>query len=821
MREKELRLALVCYGGVSLAIYMHGITKEVWKLLRASTARARLTSACALPGACTEDVYAELLDVIGEQVDLHVIVDIVAGASAGGINGIQLAHAIAGGFDMEALRDLWLVNADIDNLLDVQAASSRYSKWWARPLIWWLNGRTNRLPDNMEEDLDPEARAEVRAKLSRFIRSRWFEPPFSGPGFSGYLFDALTAMEKAPPGPPLIPASQPLDLFVTVTDFHGSPQNLQLHSPKEIIETEHRLIIGFHSEIDDGSTFTTARSLGHRAELTLAARATASFPGAFPPTQVGEIDAVLAARGVSWPGRDAFLRRIMPRRFSAGLAPEGATLIDGSVLNNRPFGPAIEALRHRPAHREVDRRFVYIDPKPGARGDPAGKAGAPPGFFTTILRSLADIPREQPIRDNLEAIEGVSARVRRLRYVVDGMQPQVDAAIARAVGRRFFLRKLTPARLSEWRSKTQTLAAVEAGFAYAAYGQLKFAGVVESLIGRLIHLGGFDMRGGAAELRREIWDNVTARKLGEVAQVTARGGAHSPFVEFLRRYDLEFRIRRLRFLLRRLNSLAEAIEDEDERDTIEKVKAGIYRLMAPYLSCRSDGHYSDTLRSVAAASPLDPVMAMEALADAMNLNALDTATDRDLVGLFDMVSAKPHRQSLLRAYLGFAFYDITVLPLLQGDGIDEFDEIMVDRISPADANSLSRGRATVALAKATTSATSSVDPIKASPLKGTQLNSFGAFFSRAYRENDYLWGRLHGAARLVDIGGSPLPDHQTIAPERLRGIKARAFAAILNAERAVLTSIPDLIESLDADIAVLLATSAGPTSPLASAEDNE
>ena len=66
-----------------------------------------------------------------------------------------------------------------------------------------------------------------------------------------------------------------------------------------------------------------------------------------------------------------------------------------------------------------------------------------------------------------------------------------------------------------------------------------------------------------------------------------------------------------------------------------------------------------------------------------------------------------------------------------------------------------------------------------------------------------------------------MPDHQTIAPERLRGIKARAFAAILNAERAVLTSIPDLIESLDADIAVLLATSAGPTSPLASAEDNE
>ena len=32
----ELRLALVCYGGVSLAIYMHGVTKELHKLVIAS-----------------------------------------------------------------------------------------------------------------------------------------------------------------------------------------------------------------------------------------------------------------------------------------------------------------------------------------------------------------------------------------------------------------------------------------------------------------------------------------------------------------------------------------------------------------------------------------------------------------------------------------------------------------------------------------------------------------------------------------------------------------------------------------------------------------
>ncbi len=38
MKERELRLGLVCYGGISLAIYMHGITKEVWRLARASRA---------------------------------------------------------------------------------------------------------------------------------------------------------------------------------------------------------------------------------------------------------------------------------------------------------------------------------------------------------------------------------------------------------------------------------------------------------------------------------------------------------------------------------------------------------------------------------------------------------------------------------------------------------------------------------------------------------------------------------------------------------------------------------------------------------------
>src|SRR3546814_5313916 len=56
------------------------------------------------------------------------------------------------------------------------------------------------------------AQDEVRAKLSRFVRARWFEPPFGGETFTGLIFDAFDAMESGPRGPALVPAGQPIDL---------------------------------------------------------------------------------------------------------------------------------------------------------------------------------------------------------------------------------------------------------------------------------------------------------------------------------------------------------------------------------------------------------------------------------------------------------------------------------------------------------------------------------------------------------------------------------------------------------------------------------
>ncbi|MGQ0588505.1 MAG: DUF3376 domain-containing protein, partial [Sphingosinicella sp.] len=85
-------------------------------------------------------------------------------------------------------------------------------------------------------------------------------------------------------------------------------------------------------------------------------------------------------------------------------------------------------------------------------------------------------------------------------------------------------------------------------------------------------------------------------------------------------------------------------------------------------------------------------------------------------------------------------------------------------------------------------------------LKGIQFNSFGAFFSRAYRENDYLWGRLHGADRLIDITISALPDEAQLTPESVTALKKEAFRAILAEEKDRLKTIAPLFEQLEREV---------------------
>ncbi|TVV72810.1 patatin-like protein [Sphingomonas solaris] len=764
MREKELRLALICYGGISLAVYMHGITLEIWKLARAS----RAFHGGEAPGEGSEGLYHRLLGTIEREtgVRLRVLVDIVAGASAGGINGVFLGHAIATGQSLSPLTRLWLDTADVDVLIDTQARPfSRASRLWATPIAWWAAGRPG---GAVERTVEADARAEIRAKLTSFVRARWFTPPFSGPGFTRLLLDAFDLMAAAPAGPPLLPRDQPLDLFVTVTDFHGHPQRLRLNSPEEAVETEHRLTLAF------GDHGATPRTLAAVPDLVFAARATASFPGAFPPFSVGELDAVLAAREQPWPGRHAFLARALPRHAAIGAA-DRAVLIDGSVLVNAPFRPAIEALRNRPAKREIDRRFVYIDPRPGtAEKPPAGEGAALPGFLATVFGALSDIPREQPIRDNLEAIEARSGRIRRMRKIIEAIRPEVETAIEGLFGYTFFLDRPTPARLAGWRIKAQDAAAKAAGYAYASYGHLKLSGVVDDAA---VLIAGLTGRPGVEAVRAAIWRHVHATGLTAPGALSA-GGAIPAAVLFFRSHDIGFRIRRLRSVVRTLATLEE--QGECPVAAIAAVRDALYASLALYLDRQRLDFFSPDLAEAAPRVIDEPGTVLDLLAEARGLKAVDERADAlvaaSLAGL-----PKGARRATLLTYLGFPFYDIATLALLDAEGEQEFEAVKVDRISPDDATAIREGGA-------------------AATLKGIQFSNFGAFFSRAYRENDYLWGRLHGADRLVEIVVSALPEGVTLPPGTVAAMKTEAFRAILDEERGRLQAIPGLFDTLDREI---------------------
>ncbi|MGK2912200.1 MAG: patatin-like protein [Sphingobium sp.] len=784
MREKELRLALVCYGGISLAIYMHGITKEIWHLARASRDYHDAMGEVE-PQDSSRAVYRALIAEIEAETGtrLRILPDIIAGASAGGINGIFLAQAIETGQSLDPLTDLWMEYADIDRLLDPDARpAARFSKFWASPLVWMAARRPE---DAVERTVAPETREEVRAKLSRFIRSRWFEPPFGGAVFSNMLLDAFEAMEAAPGGKPLLPDGHPLDLFVTVTDFGGYAQSLALHSPAQVMETEHRLSIGFSAR---GRDTVENRAFADAAELTFAARATASFPGAFPPFTVRELDAVLEERKRAWPGRARFLKRVLPRHSALGKA-EDAVLIDGSVLANAPFAQAIGALRNRPSRREVDRRFVYIDPKPHSRSIRLTRTGEPralaegerpplPGFFRTIFGALSDIPREQPIRDNLEAIEARSRRIMRMRQIIDALRPQIEQDVESSLGGTLFLDRPTPARLANWRAKAQARAAASAGFAYPAYGHLKLSGIVDEIAGLLHAIRPDDNVMLREATRQVIWGHIRSNGIDQLGG-DGRASASDEAIGFFRDHDLNFRVRRLRFLARRLAETLE-VESESAPERLTTIHDAIYGGLALYLERETPEYYREALAEKAGDIMEQPAAVIAALATARDLRSCDIAAEALLSEALSGLPKAERRQMLL-AYLGFPFFDIATLPLLQGEGLDEYDPVKVDRISPEDCSAIRPADA-------------------AATLRGMEFNNFGAFFSRAYRENDYLWGRLHGAERLIDIVLSALPAGAQLSPERVASYRKAAFHAILDEEAQRLTLVTDLIVSLRREI---------------------
>ena len=110
----QLRLAAAFTGGVSLAVWMGGMAREMNLLLAASRqSRGEAPPATSEPGQRVRALYGELLDLLGTDVSI----DVLSGTSAGGINAAILGLANVQRFDLDGLRELWFAEGSLGGLL--------------------------------------------------------------------------------------------------------------------------------------------------------------------------------------------------------------------------------------------------------------------------------------------------------------------------------------------------------------------------------------------------------------------------------------------------------------------------------------------------------------------------------------------------------------------------------------------------------------------------------------------------------------------------------------------------------------------------------
>lgn len=779
MIKRELRLAVVIYGGASLAVYMHGVTKELLKLVRASKVfhemgRDRALGARYQDGPDhrafdTEAVYFDLLSRLNGRCHFRVVVDVIAGASAGAINGVMLGKAIVDDGKLDVQTPLWLTDADVEYLLQPKR---RFQKWYLYPL---LRALAHWLPPEIG------ARQETREKLAEFVRSSWFEPPFSGERLCSHFFNALDAMiANRRQGSTLLPPDQRLDVYASVTDLTGYPNSLRLNEELVASDRGHAAYCQLTHGADSISDFRD----DNVPALVWAARASASFAGAFPPFTHAELMGVLHQRGQAWPGEREFLKHNLlvengqpaVRRFD----PEKRLYVDGGIVNNKPFDAAMAALALRPADRHVDRYILYIEPDP--KVEPLSDPAQTLGYLGTIHAAMSTIPRNQPILDELEEIVEQDKRVQVNRRIVEAHQPNVMAMVARLEAQHE-RQALTADLIGYLRESVTEEAAADMGAAYVAYVRRRVWRLTEALMEEWVVLA---EEPNAAETRMAMLNSI--ERWWEVdSEYRRRSLEH----EFLDRFDVTFRIRRLQFLIRRLNQHSEGVDlREGSREAMDDFKGVAYGFLGQFYELRRalsssrlfDDALIERLYLAAQRIPLpreEAVELLRALSGALNLKAMDRVVDEALHGFLDLLGGDPIRHAFVADYVGFPVYDVLLYaPGASELGPDPLTRIQVSRISPMDAQTLS--------------------PVFGG-LKSRSLMSFLGFFNRDYREHDYLWGRLNGADRLVDL----LADQAegVLTDEEREEFKFRLFETIIARERRRLYRCDDELSALEALIA--------------------
>jgi patatin-related protein len=791
---KEIRLGLVCYGGVSLAIYMHGVTKELFKLVRAARAfdsaydksdfdpEHWFTGPSDVQGAPNYDsekaYFAALAALAGHGDPITVVLDVIAGTSAGGINGVCLARGLAGGRSLNGFRKLWLDEGDMSVLLAGHA-------------------------------LFPWGRGKMLTKLAESVARLGWHPDsavLNGDLMCNLLHSALKEMD--PVEPSLVRADESLDLFVTTTNVHGY-ETVIPSGAGGVSHTDmsYRQLLRFHYDQDHpgAATVRYATDFSDVPALAFAARATASFPGAFPPVSLGSfltaIDATADEATTS--ENSARIAEHFAYGLDYGASEKDQWFMDGGVLDNGPFDHVIEAIAAKRADGLTAREIIYIEPDPGAPPQRV-PAGSEPTFAETVWASRITIPQHTPLVAVLDELEAMNAAIAEVGAIVEAQQDEVLGYLDTAA--------LSGAEISgtvgydgvtENAKKVRAAAQQLTGnLGYATYCRLRAQAVAESFGTSL-----------AAELRFPSESNRTnfmVAVLGAWARQQEQWKAADPdaLEAQLGAVDLPFRLRRAEFVLQGINALFDGADPSTPalRTELVAMKSACWDLLT---QLRADQQQVASAVHAQAAALFGP----RALTQAGYLTSPDAFASQQADGLRQLYQAcldavaqtgvhgssralwdalaggsasweVAPRTALLSRYVGFPVWDALIFPVISLARLPQLTPVTVQRFSPLDATCLRAVNA---------DGTPKPDPT--AKLDGVSIGHFGAFFDQAWRENDYLWGRLDGAElafRLLSRQSGTDLD----LTEHLR----TALMAILTSEKDDLALVGQVWQSLAAQV---------------------
>lgn len=536
----EMRFGVVMYGGVSLAIYINGVANELFELCCATpkdgavagggsrTVYRKLSWLLANPGlrALARQQAAgkgeDPFDAEGRPRNpafaserQRFVVDVIAGTSAGGINGVFLAKALASGRPFAPLQRLWIDEGDIALLLnDAQS--------------------TRRLP--LPRPREP---ASLLNSDRMYLK----------------LLEAMEQMETAPPllpgqSGPRSPLADEVDLFVTTTDIEGAVVPIRLFD-KVVHERRHRQVFHFRYAEPEGegkpaSDFEPADT----PFLAFAARCTSSFPFAFEPMTLADAERVCALRGRP----SNFEER---KRFFGGLGPADLAgpgwktrpFGDGGYLDNKPFSHAVEALSRRQAALPIERKLVYVEPAP-AHAEAEQRASGKPNALQNAVAALTSIPQYETIREDLEAVLKRNRRIERVERMVRmielDIESQPDDPFARVL--------LREGKVPDWAQLDLGAMLDYYGTAFLPYRRLRINTVSDELAQGLGARWSVDaktdlqyaLRALVRAWREErFYEHNEARTATQTASINA----------FLSDFDRSYRRRRTAFLMRKTQQL--------------------------------------------------------------------------------------------------------------------------------------------------------------------------------------------------------------------------------------------------------------------------